>query len=52
MGPELGPPFELAAALGPRLDDDVGDLARQAGNAKSRGVGDLDPLDVRGGHFP
>ena len=51
MGSELGPPFELAAAFCAGLDDDVGDLARQAGDAEARSVGDLDPLDVGGRHL-
>jgi hypothetical protein len=43
---ELGPPGELAAhRIG--LDEDVGDLARKAGNVERGGVDDLDPGDVR-----
>ncbi len=48
MGANVRSPFELAGGFLLRLDDDVGDLARKAGDAEAGGVDDLDPLNVSG----
>jgi len=47
MGADFGGPFKLPARFFlTALDDDVGNLPRQAGDAEARGFDDFNPFDI------
>src|SRR5689334_14403925 len=47
VSPDIRTPLELSCTLLLRLQDDVRDLAREAGDPKARRFDDFDALDIR-----